>query len=515
VNAIDTSISALTRAFKRNAGWSFLRSKNAPLAAAFFFSEFLSPGKQTIREEDAAISLSKLVSEAASEFPDMEFRSSGAASYLNDWVESEKWLRRKYVDGAYFLSLSPDVEKSIRWIEDALGEKDFVGTESRLATMYGLLREIVFETETDPDTRLLELKRKRDELDAEISRIESGGKIAVMDDFRIKDRMQQFEKMSRELLSDFGSVEENFRTLAKNIRKSIAENKASGGSKGRVFEELFESREKIDSSEQGKSFRAFFRFFDDIREDFADCLRKVLRIPSVAGTNIDPGMGEIHSRWYSSAASVRETVSGMAKHLESFIESVNSAESRRIGELLNEAEKKFLRLADFDGIFEKKNFSHIDSTSPEFVPFASRPLFRPSDKNSVIRMDIEEEDVSSITMEKLLSIEEVDRKRVAANMKKRLSEGAFSIGEFFAEKPPEHGLEEIIHCLVLAGKDMETAEDGRSTETIRWLNGKGILTTLEIPKITVLREKKQSPRKTPARHGEDNDTSSSVERRVS
>ena len=58
----------------------------------------------------------------------------------------------------------------MQWVR-ALGERDFVGTESRLNTIFDLLRQIVFGTETDPRARIEELKRQQRQLDEEIARI--------------------------------------------------------------------------------------------------------------------------------------------------------------------------------------------------------------------------------------------------------------------------------------------------------------------------------------------------------
>ena len=44
---------------------------------------------------------------------------------------------------------TPAVEKALAWVQ-GLGERSFVGTESRLNTIFELLRQIVYGTETNP-----------------------------------------------------------------------------------------------------------------------------------------------------------------------------------------------------------------------------------------------------------------------------------------------------------------------------------------------------------------------------
>ena len=96
-----------------------------------------------------------------------------AKAYLDDWASPEAgWLRKYYPEGTDepHFDATPAVEKALQWVR-ALGERDFVGTESRLNTIFDLLRQIVYGTETDSRTRIEELKRQQRQLDEEIARI--------------------------------------------------------------------------------------------------------------------------------------------------------------------------------------------------------------------------------------------------------------------------------------------------------------------------------------------------------
>ena len=102
----------------------------------------------------------------------------------------------------------------------SLTERPFVGTESRLLTLFTLLEQIGTGSEADPVRRMQELCRKRDEIDAEIERVRSGN-VPLMDDTAIKDRFLQFQQLARELLSDFRQVEHNFRQLDRSVRERL------------------------------------------------------------------------------------------------------------------------------------------------------------------------------------------------------------------------------------------------------------------------------------------------------
>ncbi len=146
-----------------------------------------------------------------------------ARFYLTEWTASDKrWLRKFYKqdsDDAFF-DLTPHTEKAMLWLA-SLAERSFVGTESRLLTVFELLKQIAQGSETDPTIRIAELQKRRAQIDAEIDQLNSGV-VPLLDDSAIRDRFQQFVGVSRELLTDFREVEQNFRNLDRQVREKIA-----------------------------------------------------------------------------------------------------------------------------------------------------------------------------------------------------------------------------------------------------------------------------------------------------
>ncbi|MDN5804141.1 MAG: DUF3375 family protein [Microlunatus sp.] len=142
-----------------------------------------------------------------------------ASAYLDEWSSPEKgWLRKYYPVGADepHHDITPSVEKAVLWLKD-LRRRGFVGTESRLNTLFELLRRMVPGADADPESRLAELRRRRAELDHEIARAERG-EVELLDATRQRDRYHQFARNARELLADFREVEENFRILDRRLR---------------------------------------------------------------------------------------------------------------------------------------------------------------------------------------------------------------------------------------------------------------------------------------------------------
>src|SRR5204863_806048 len=104
--------------------------------------------------------------------------------------------------------------------------------------------------------------------------------LPLLDATQVKDRFQQMAFTARSLLSDFREVEQNFRRLDRTIRERIA---TWEGGKGTLLEEIFSQRDAIASSDQGKSFRAFWDFLMSParQEEFSELLRVVFALEDV------------------------------------------------------------------------------------------------------------------------------------------------------------------------------------------------------------------------------------------
>ncbi len=202
--------------------WRLLRSDHGPLVASFLHRAFVATNVRTVPAADLAESLEDELYVLRRQLDDDVFPKS-ALQYLNEWASPEKgWLRKFYRqdDDEPQFDLTPSTEKAIAWLA-TLAERGFVGTESRLLTLFELLKQMSEGSETDPAKRVADLRKRRDELDAEIAQILRGD-VPLLDDTALKDRFQQFTQLSRELLADFREVEHNFRLLDRRVRERIA-----------------------------------------------------------------------------------------------------------------------------------------------------------------------------------------------------------------------------------------------------------------------------------------------------
>ncbi|HEX4862936.1 MAG TPA: DUF3375 domain-containing protein, partial [Acidimicrobiales bacterium] len=237
--------------------WSLLRSANVALVMSFLSRMFVERNVADLPATELAGALDDELYSLNERLGQDRFPRP-AAEYLDEWASPERgWLRKFYPAGSdeARYDISPAVEKALTWVSD-LRSRDFIGTESRLNTIFDLLRQMVFGAEDDPELRLEELRRRRAELDAEIAQAEQG-EFVRLDPVSQRDRYQQFSRTARELLADFRQVEENFRHLDRDLREEIA---GWTGTKGALLDNAVGNRSSIAESDQGRSFQAFYDF---------------------------------------------------------------------------------------------------------------------------------------------------------------------------------------------------------------------------------------------------------------
>jgi hypothetical protein len=230
--------------------WRLLRSDHAPLVASFLQRVFVAPNVRVMAAADLAEALEDELYALRLHLGEAAFPKP-ALDYLNDWAAPDKgWLRKFYrpgTDEAQF-DLTSATEKAIAWLAQ-LSARQFVGTESRLLTLFDLLKQMSEGSEADPAKRIAELHKKRDDIDTEIARMLSGN-VPLLDDTALKDRFQQFMQGARELLTDFREVEHNFRQLDRRVRERIA---LWEGSKGALLEDIMGERDAIADSDRARA----------------------------------------------------------------------------------------------------------------------------------------------------------------------------------------------------------------------------------------------------------------------
>ena len=477
----------LDRLRQGHPAWRLLRSDHAALVASFLNRVFITPNQRVLVQSDLAEALEDELY-ALRERLGADVFPRSAMDYLNDWASPEKgWLRKFYrqdSDEPQF-DLTPATEKAIAWLA-SLTERSFVGTESRLRTLFELLRQMNEGTETDPQVRIAELRKRRAELDTEIERAQTGD-VALLDDTALKDRFQQFMQIARELLGDFREVEHNFRVLDRRVRERIA---LWEGSKGALLEDIMSDRDAISDSDQGRSFHAFWEFLmsRDRQEELTRLIERVLAEPAVAETRPDPRTRRIHYDWLEAGEHTQRTVARLSQQLRRFLDDRAWLENRRIMEILHGIESKALAVRDSP---PPGDVMHMANTSAGIRLPMERPLYTPPMRPVIADIDLEAGD-GNVDASVLFSSMVVDKVRLVRHIRRTLQDRSqVTLHELCTAEPLQQGLAELVAYLELADDEFETHVDEASTDTVSWqsatADGAPILRQARMPRVIFVR----------------------------
>ena len=468
----------------RHPAWRLLRAGNATLILSFLGGFFVEGNRGACPASELASALDDHLHALNAEIPaeggEQRFPKEPRA-YLDDWAATEAaYLRRFYPagDDEVHYEVTPAFEKAYAWVASLQG-RSFVGTESRLHTVVELLRQIVHGTEVEPAVRLAELRRRREELDAEISAAESGV-VKVLDPTGVRDRYQQLSATARELLSDFREVEENFRLLDRAAREKIA---GWEGSKGELLADLVGSRSEIAGSDQGRSFQAFYDFLlSEARQaELSELLAKVSALQTI---DADRRIRGIHHDWSEAADRAQRTVRQISEQLRRFLDDQVWLENRRVLDLVRAVESVALELRDNPPGFGLE----VDQPGVEIALPFERPLYQPPAAVAV-ESQIHTETVD-VDTDLLFTQTFIDQARLADIIRSALPENSSALlSDVIAMHPIEQGAAEIVGYLALNDDDVTVELDDSDQTLIEYCDpdNPDVTKRARLPKVTVRR----------------------------
>ena len=463
--------------------WRLLAADHAPLIASFLEDTFVKPNIRTLSQPELATRLDDRLYSLRTELGSDHFPKE-ALHYLDSWASDEHgWLRKYYPPGgdeAHF-DITPATEKAIDWLS-SLSQRRFVGTESRLLTVFELLRQLAEGTETDPWARIAKLEQRKDEIEAEMRRIREGD-IYLLDATRVKERFLQLSATARDLLSDFREVEQNFRNLDRDVRQRIA---TWGGGKAELLEEVFGVRDSIAESDQGKSFRAFWDFLmsPTRQEELTSLLAKVFALEPVQDLEPDRRLLRIHFDWLLAGETTQRTVARLSEQLRRYLDDKGWLENRRIMEIIRNIEQTALLIRE-----EAPEGSSIDlsEAKPTVDLPMDRPLYSPPLKPQIVSLPTEK--IEDIPTDALFEQDYVDKDRLSAQIRRALqSRAQISLAELVSLFPLERGLAELVAYFSLAAEDRYAIIDDAESQTLIWIDDDYVSRQATFPRIVFCRD---------------------------
>jgi hypothetical protein len=387
------SLESLELFRKTSPAWRLLAAHQAPFVVSFLYRAFIVQGTREYPEAQLVAQLDSyrtaLNSGANNNVePAGELYPRSAKEYLNEWTDDEhQWLRKFYPSGKDepHFDLTPQANLAIEWLVEQCEQSllDFVGTESRLLTVFDLLQQIIDGIETDPEQRIKTLEEQKAKLDEEIEQIRSGN-LTVFNETQIRERFAQAITVAREIQNDFRTVEQNFRELDKRMREKVSTWSAG---KGELLEQIFESHDGINNSEQGKSFQAFWQFLmsQSSQENFQNNLEQILCMDSVRPMNLPSDVKNLQYDWIDASFYVQNTVAQLNGQLRRYVDENYLEEERRMLALIRSFEHKAFAARELQ---PRKWQLELDAINPKINLPLDRPLFSPPAKPEFAEVEL-------------------------------------------------------------------------------------------------------------------------------
>ena len=464
--------------------WRLLCVDNAPLIISFFYRTFIQSNSRSLKQSEITEKLEDVLFHLRQIHKDKYPKT--AKAYLTDWANGENAFLRKYYsensDEPEF-DLTPSSEKSIEWLR-SLEQKQFIGTESRLLTVFELLETILQTTQTDPQQRINELEAQKAHIDAEIARLQQG-EIISYDPRQVKERFYQLEETARSLLMDFRQVEENFRQLDRNTREKIA---TSNKNKGDLLDDIFGEQDDIGDSDQGKSFQAFWGLLmsPTKQDEFNELIQKVLALEEVQSCQPDELLPKMKYHLLEAGEKVQRTSSSLVEQLRRYLDDQVWLENKRIMSIIHEVEKIAIAIKQTPP--KDKDFTHLDDIKTQIELPVSRTLFRPPSR-PVIAEELLTAGAAKFNSDLLFTQHYVDVEILQARISKALhNQQQITLLELCQQHPLEKGLSELIAYMNLACQDNANAlVDAEKEVEITWVNADGTGKSIRMPSVIYTR----------------------------
>lgn len=430
--------------YKNDKTLQILRAENFPLIISFLHLAFKQQDRIFYNQQELRSILSDYI---------FSLEEQGIADYKNDPLDYlQQWAKLGYLRRYYDIGdepvfdLTPATENALKWLED-LNKQQFVGTHSRLLQLFSILKQLVNKT-ASPYERVKKLEEDRKKLDKEIDDAKKGI-YEKTDDTRLREDYLLAQETAKRLLADFRQVEQNFRELDKDTRQAIIK---SSLTKGKLLDDIFSKQDFLWSTDQGKSFKAFWEFLmsRNMQEELELLITKINDLPAIQKIKNDTTIDRLKTNLVEAGDKVNRTNDGLLEQLRKFVEQKSLLESKRILNSIDRIESILLEVKDsieqdfpllmIDGLFK-----------PTFI--MERPLFKPPVKILFQETEIEEGESDAATSA-LYEQFFIDVEMLKENVRSLLkNKPQVSLEEVFIHYKPKKGIAEVLGYMQIASRE--------------------------------------------------------------
>lgn len=490
---------------KNDAGFILLRSTSSHLIISFLYEIFREAHRTVIPSDEIESKFAAFLSQHLDEEGELaetlegEFETSDfqkirqefdlqtrARKYINSWCSEEKKYLHKYYNQSRIpvVELSPSIERLFNFIENS-EQKEFVGTDSRFQTILFQLRDLDQHVNADPEARIKELKNQRKKIDDEIQQIQKTGEVRTYSKVEIEERLGEISRSSRDLLSEFRQVEENFRTILQGIYKKQSEDTSS---RGTILGYTLDTDRKMWASPQGQSFSSFWNFISQDKDNEISTLTSDIAKNSASVLSSQDDFLPFLKRYlYDAGHKIIEQNRTLTDRLNRILQQQTSGERQQITKLTAEIKKLMHVYAEKvreEKISPPQDFIKIGTKPAIYFPQSRRPVLL-SKEVSFSKIEVRENVFNPADFSELFNQFYVDEKILLnhiSEFKKQNGGNQFTLGELVKSFPVQKGLSEVVAYFALAGKNGSiTIDTKKSDEIIYQKEGKKV--KVKIPRL--------------------------------
>lgn len=307
------SLAALRDHFRNTPALVLLGAINAPYILHFFHLTFRKSNQISVPGPLIRTQLQNYIDERRTEDPGSDW--SPPEVYLRQWTDA-RYLHSYYPDEGDdpHYQLTSESQRVLGWI-DALRQRSLIVTESRLQFIFGTLESIIDDATATPERRIEQLRKERDQLNAELARLEAGGELEPIPRSKLNEQFEFVRQQASQLVEDFAAVEEKFKALVQDIQKRHAE---ARGQRGAVLGKALDAEAELWRTDHGQSFEAFCHLLTDEEKQrrFREFVDLVYSLEQIDGTlRADGFLRRLRTNLTRATEKVLETNRRLARQL--------------------------------------------------------------------------------------------------------------------------------------------------------------------------------------------------------
>ncbi len=464
----DLNFVQLRELSQRAVALKFLRAENMPLMAGFLYQQFRKAGQNRIPEPALRLALSQYLeqlSEKEFELPD----GMNGKAYLDQWVEKNYLGRFFLADGeTEVIELKSETIRAMDFLQ-RLEKASFVGAESKMKAIFDSLKTLAIETNTDPEVRINDLIKQREQIDREVQRIRNDGRAEVLSSTQVKERLARLDDDLSSLFGDFREITENFHTIGRNIQRRAIEAEKN---RGELLGEAIDANQSLSDSDQGKSFQGFMGYLQsyELQSEAVGYMERIQKLPEanhVFKERYGTESFSLRKRFHGLTAPAQQVVqatSFLIDRVRGIVSSSKIQEGKALEILLNEIKGVLMKEPLQPGRSEQ--FFSFEDGCDIFLPL-ERPFWSPKKIIKLNSQPIDENAAVPILdhLNSAFSVPPIDLARLKRNVELALEgQKRVSIGEVIELFPCEEGFREwlayteLFHSIANCEVDFDTYE---------------------------------------------------------